>query len=780
MKKIVYILCLLLTLCFSLNCKAAISDSLHVMHYDIRVDTLNFTTQTIYASCTILFQAKHNNVSTLQLNLLHMTIDSVIVDNANAVFSYNDTLLVFPTPLNFDQGDTVVAAVYYHGSPVQDASGWGGFYFSGTHAFNMGVGFASDPHNYGKSWFPCIDEFTDRSTYNFYITTASNKKAFCNGILAGSVSNPDGTITWHWQMDQTIPSYLACIAVSNYYTLQRTSNNIDVEWACAISDTNAVLNTFQHLDTILGSFITAYGPYPFDKVGYSLVPFNSGAMEHATSIHIGSAYMSGLTYETLWAHELSHMWWGDKVTCENAAEMWLNEGFASYNEAFMTEKVYGKTAYKNWIRTNHKQVLQFAHVKDGGYLSFVNIPHAYTYGETVYKKAADAIHTLRNYMGDNAFFDGCKYYMNNRAYGNATSLQLRDDLAAASGINMNRFFDDWVLTPGFPHFSIDSVVYIPGGLDHYFVYVRQRSKGNNHIYSMPVAINFTDGINDTTVTVTIDSATQMFHIPLVMVAEMISLDREEMVSDAISDYEKWITAPGSQIFNETNSVVNVLTTGPDSSLIRIEHNWVAPDDWQQSNPGIRISDYRYWKIDGIIKPGFTATVTFNYNGSLSLGNGHLDNTLITGIEDSIVLLYRTGTGADWQVLNNAFQVFGASHADKVGSFRIDSLMKGEYTFGYRDFTVGIPSVISFQKSYALTASPNPSSDTFNIQFNIDKNEKAMLRILSLDGKLVKESKINANAQTFRWNVAKEREGIYIVELIVNNNPVQSIKLMRTK
>src|SRR3954470_17738883 len=115
------------------------------------------------------------------------------------------------------------------------------------------------------------------------------------------------------------------------------------------SDTVKTLNTFSNIDTILNAYINAYGPYPFNKVGYVEIPFGSGAMEHATSIHIGKAFVDGTkTYETLWAHELSHMWWGDKVTCETAEDMWLNEGFASYNEGFVRQVVAGTQGYKDW------------------------------------------------------------------------------------------------------------------------------------------------------------------------------------------------------------------------------------------------------------------------------------------------------------------------------------------------------------------------------------------------------------------------------------------------
>ena len=106
------------------------------------------------------------------------------------------------------------------------------------------------------------------------------------------------------------------MAVGPYYTLVDTMSSIPVEIACLAIDTTKVKSTFTNLDTTVSKFISAYGPYPFEKIGYCLIPFNSGAMEHASSIHIGRVFVNGSqTYSTLWAHELSHMWWGDKVTC---------------------------------------------------------------------------------------------------------------------------------------------------------------------------------------------------------------------------------------------------------------------------------------------------------------------------------------------------------------------------------------------------------------------------------------------------------------------------------
>lgn len=760
---------------------SGITDSITITHYAITIDTIAFTAQTIRANTLLTVKAKQNNITQVPLSLLQMNIDSIIINNAAATYSYNDTILRINlfSPLN--NSDSVFIGVFYNGHPQQDASGWGGFYFSAGAAFNMGVGFDAVPHNLGKVWYPCVDEFTDKSTYEFFITTASNKKAYCNGYLNNQTTNANGTITWHWKMNNKIPTYLSSIAVGSYVSWIRNINGIPIEIAAAVADTSAVAVTMQHLPTAITAFSNAYGPYPFNKVGYTLVNFGSGAMEHATNIHIGQAFMTtGLAYETLWAHELSHMWWGDNVTCTTAEDMWLNEGFASFNEAFFTQAQYGDSLYKNWIRTNHRKVLQFAHINDGSYLTMNNIPQNYTYGYHVYQKGADVVHTLRNYMGDSLFFEGCRDYHANRAYGNASSIDLRDELTTSAGISMNRFFDDWILTPGFPHFSIDSVVYVPGGLDHYYVYTKQKTKGNNnHIYQMPVDITFSNGIQpDTTVTVVIDSATNVFHIPLGFYpATWIALDRREKISDAISDFERTVTVTGNVSMPETNTQLIVQNAGNGTTRIRTEHHWVAADPFKRSNPGVRLSDYHYWSVDGNWDSTFHSKCSFIYNGSNSLTAGHIDNTFITGTEDSLKLFFRSSAADDWYVVGATTHNMGNPN-DKVGSFTVDSLKKGEYVLGYLDYTVGLNSETT-NKSLAkvISVAPNPAKHTCRINFSLPERSNAIIQLCNVKGEVVDQVVVYSHQEFIDWDCSGKPAGTYLCSMISKHASTEAIKIV---
>ncbi len=737
----------------------------HADHFTIRIDSIDMSAGTIKGNTEVTLVSEQSGLNQAALSLLEFTVDSVTSPDQTVSFTYDDTTLTvdFSAPLTIN--DSIDIRIYYQGTPSTDASGWGGFYFSGAYAFNLGVGFLADPHNFGRAWYPCLDEFASRSTYDFFIRTSSGQKAFCNGDLIQQSSVPGGQVEWHWKIEQTIPSYLVSMAVGPYISFADTTSGIPVEFACLPSDTNNVKATFSNLDTTVAGFSDAYGPYPFSKIGYCLIPFNSGAMEHATSVHIGRVFINGSqSYSTLWAHELSHMWWGDKVTCASQEDMWLNEGFASFNEAFYYEVNSSKEAYTNWIRSNHRQVVQFAHTpaQDGSYLTLNNIPHEYTYGSHVYNKGASIAHTMRGYMGDSAFFDGCKYYMNNRAYSHASSYDLRDDMESGSGKPMDRFFDDWVFTPGFPHFSIDSVNIIFGAFDHVYVHTRQRSKGVTHLYEMPVEVNLTDGINDTTFTVIIDSLTNMFHFPLLFTPTMISLDRALKVTDAIVDYELEVASSGVKIMYETNVVLNVQNVGASNSTVRVEHNYVMPDPFKQSNPGIRLSDYHYWKIDGLLDQAFISKATFVYDGSTSPSSGFLDNTLITGSEDSLVMLFREGTWDDWKIVDSFTLNTGPSVLDKRGTVVVDTLMKGEYAFGILDHSVGFDELDITEKK-VMNLFPNPADDILTVEV-LRKYDQgtSRYRVIDTGGRVFIEGSLADKGSQFQINTIGLSKGLYLL------------------
>ncbi len=785
MVKIVATICIFITGLLSLSAQKSMpnnkalnsrSDTIDILNYQINLTIIDFTNKKISGSCNIKFTPKINGINTIGLDLLKLTVDSIKMQNNLLTFSYNDTLLTTNLATLLNIGDTASLIVYYHGTPQIDASGWGGFYFQGNYAYNLGVGFDANPHNYGRVWFPCFDNFVERSTYQFNIITANGKNAHCNGKLDTTYTIAGDTIMNSWSINKEIPSYLVCVAVADYATVHTShvgifNDTIPIELVARASDTTNMKNSFLHLNNAIDIYETHYGQYRWNKIGYSLVPFSSGAMEHVTNIAFPQAIANGtLTYETLMAHEFSHHWWGDLVTCETEGDMWINEGMAVYSEHLFLEGVYGYPTSLAAIKKNHKEVLQFTYLNESGYRAISGIPHQYTYGDHTYKKGASVIHNMRAYMGDSLFFVGLKAIINNYQYKSINAYQYRDELIAATGINMTNFFNDWVFSPGFSHFSIDSSVTTANGSNYNVtLHIKQKLRGAPNFHTgTPLEITFYD-VNWNRVKRTIiasgQNTTTSVTIPFNPI--LILLNEDNKLNQARTDDKLIIKNTGSNNLSLSLSTVTVNSI-TDSALLFVEHHWVAPDSIKNNPNNYRISTSRYWSFQGILPQNFKATVKLNFDGRAN--NGYLDVDLVPVNGDSIILLYRKDAKDDWTVYPY-YTKTTVGPTIPFGFITIDSLILGEYTFANGVLPVAVKNNIKQQQLFNVY--PNPTKNFLWIESKSANNNLVYL-IYDMNGKIVAEGKLNKKVKI---NTTNWVTGSYIVKIKDVNNLLFTKKII---
>ena len=732
------------------------SDTVDILKTTVNLQVTDFSGKTISGNTKLDFVPRKNGIKTLSLDLLKLIVDSVEINNANLSHSYNDTLLIVTLPATLNIGDTTAVTVYYHGAPVIDATGWGGFYFTPTEAYNLGVGFGAAPHVYGRVWFPCFDNFTERSKFEFNIKTNGGKIAYCNGILTKDSTDANGFRTRTWKLDNSIPSYLACVAVGNYTQVNGTFSSVNgpvpIVLSDIASDTSKLKNSFVHLQNALSCFENNYGPYPWPKVGYMIVPFNSGAMEHATAITYPRPFIQGNTnYEDqLMAHELSHQWWGDHLTCHRAEEMWINEGMATFSQFLFNECVYGKTAYQNKVRANHEDLIHYLHYKEGGYLAIASIPQNITYGDHTYLKGADVAHTMRGYLGDSLFFKGLKYVQANNPFTDLSSQKFRDDMTIATGVNMNDFFKGWVFNGGWPQFSIDSFSSVVNGSTYdVTVHIKQKLDGApNYFNNVPLEITFKDANwNAVSKTINVSGKTTTATVAILIHPVFAGVDLNEKISDALTSDMRTLSATGNY-FNATSNgrmQVSVKTLPPgDSAFIFIEHSWAPPDSFKTPNPAFKLSPYHYWKVSGILPGLFDATATIVYDGRTVTGGGlgYLDHQLLTNTnqEDSIVLMYRKNPGDEWKVFPYFTKTIN-NLTDKYGTVKIDSLLLGEYAFA---FAYTLNGIIENENTMNVSVYPNPFSESAVIILDRIPHEKTTIRLLDVYGRMVLTSPFDSD------------------------------------
>ncbi len=761
---------------FETNKKAA--GVFDVRKYSITLNITDFDNQQIHGYTDVEFEVL-KATSKIVLSFEGMTVDSVMLAGNHLTFnrSGGDLEIEFLNTLVAKEIRTV--RVYYGGKPIKDAS-WGGFYFSGEYAFNLGVGFTSAPHNYGRIWFPCVDNFTDRAVYDFNITCPDNKIALCNGVLTNETAHGNGTKTFNWEMNDPIPTYLASVAVAPYtFSQWLHESGVPVVLSAVAADSLNMAKSFVNLNKCIDAYIAQYGPHTFDRIGFNLVPFNGGAMEHATNIAYPRFGADGaLTYETLYAHELGHHWWGNTVTCRTPEDMWINEGWASFSERVFLEWVYGKKRYDDDISSNHKAVLHYAHLRDGDTLPVSGIGHTNTYGMHVYDKGADMVHTLRGYMGDTAFFDAIRYFMVDYKFKDVSTQDLENHFQKYTPQDLSYFFNNWIYNPGFPHFEILGYTTEKNGEKYKTVVdVKQRLRhAPDYFDYVPMDLSLYSSINSVDVqSVELFGKRQSITVTTDEKPVYIALDFNKRISDAITDDYAFIMDTGLIDLGDAMMTLKV-TSSSGSSLIRVEHHWVGADAYFVNEGSPFLSRERYWTVDGIWDSGFKADATIEYFGRKTGTNyalGYLDVDLIRNTEEGMVLMYRPNASVNWEECSDYEWEMG-SKFDKRGAFTIHNVQKGQYCFGIKDDSRLSVQQVEVSTDKYVSVYPNPANKVLNI--DIEKAKNAMIEITDGSGRLIFSDKVTSKKCHKTIDVSAWSSGIYYVGIVMNGQPYQPVQV----
>lgn len=433
-------------------------DSLHVynaLKYECRL-SLDLDNTELSGYVLIRLTPGEASLDRVDLRFTHsLTVDSVWTDADNVTATYTtngtDSLQIWLTPA-LSTGDTVTVGIAYHGDPAP-IDAWGGFRWASAAgwrpqiAFSMGDGFALDPPPSNYNWLPSYADPTDKVEWEAWFRVSDNRVVSTGGMRLDTTYHGDGTVTWHYRLDQPVSTYLLFIAVSDYVIQTQREAGPLIENFVYPSRAAAAETHFSNVPAVLDGFVDLFGPYPFDRFGFCMTRL--GDMEHATCVsHDDRVVGAHHTYDWLLFHELSHQWWGDWVTCGDWRDLWINEGFGTYCEALGMEILYGRDAYDGYVASEI-----FAPAR-GTSENFPIYDPDYYWGETVYEKGASVMHMLRCLLGDSSFFAAWREFGQEHAYGNAVTADWQAKLEEHYGESLDWFFQPWVYGLRYPEYHV--------------------------------------------------------------------------------------------------------------------------------------------------------------------------------------------------------------------------------------------------------------------------------------------------------------------------------------
>ena len=295
-------------------------------------------------------------------------------------------------------------------------------------------------------------------TQNIAITVQNKYTTLSNGLLVKSEQNKDGTRTDYWEQSLGHTPYLAMMAVGDFNITTDKWRGIDVDYYLEDDYHKHARGIFGRTPEMMEHYSEILGvDYPWEKYAQVVVrDFVSGAMENTTAVIHGEFVqmdereMLDRHEEDIIAHELIHHWFGDLVTCENWANLPLNEAFATYGEYIWREKGFGRMAADKHLDADLNSYFREARSKQVDMIRFDYTDKDDMFDSHSYAKGGRVLHMLRHYLGDEAFYLGLQKYLEDNAFSTVEIHQLRLAMEEVCGEDLNWFFNQWFLNSGHP------------------------------------------------------------------------------------------------------------------------------------------------------------------------------------------------------------------------------------------------------------------------------------------------------------------------------------------
>ncbi|NML65268.1 M1 family metallopeptidase [Hymenobacter sp. RP-2-7] len=434
----------------------------------------------LYGQAWLTLRPHAYATDTLRLDAKGMNIKAVALVAGGGQqplqFSYNQRQLLIHLGRAFQPGEAYTVYLDYVAKPDELVATAGAAIrgAKGLYFINPDSAVAGKPRQIwtqgepdaNSAWFPTIDEPNQKTTQEISLTVPAYYTTLSNGLLVSQVPAGPGLRTDTWRQDLPHAPYLAMLAVGDFRATKDTWRGKEVSYYLEPQYAPQARAIFGKTPRMLEFFSERLGvAFPWSK--YSQVvcrDFVAGAMENTTASLFGEQAQGSARALLDWqyagvereiAHELFHHWFGDYVTAESWGNLTVNESFANFSEVLWAEHEYGPDAGAQQADLSRQKYLRSPASATKPLARPVYAAKDDLFDAVTYEKGGAVLNMLRAYLGEEVFFRGLQRYLTQQALGTGEVHQLRLALEAASGQDLNWFFNQWYFRAGHPVVTID-------------------------------------------------------------------------------------------------------------------------------------------------------------------------------------------------------------------------------------------------------------------------------------------------------------------------------------
>ncbi|UCE40861.1 MAG: M1 family metallopeptidase [Candidatus Aminicenantes bacterium] len=499
-----------------------------VLHYEFDWK-LNFEARRIEGKATI----KIRSLSTTDRITIHLADNMIVTwitqNQAPISFIHQDDLLEIYPLQTLNPNEELTVTISYSGFPQSGLN----FTYHGEDPIIWSL----DEPIGAREWFPCHDVPSDKATVKMRITVPDSMIVASNGDLIDVISNLDNTKTFVWQENYPVSTYLISIAATNYETFSDVytsgSETMDVLYYVYPEHFSQAQEDFSVTVPMMEFYADVFGEYPFleEKYGMAIIPGNA-SMEHQTCTSLSSRLVTGThQYDYIVAHELAHQWWGDLVTLTDWADIWLNEGFATYSDALWVENLYGLEGLISRMADFKYQYMIRHEGKDH---PIYDPPLGHLFCEIEYEKGAWVLHMLRFVVGEENFWEILKEYAKLYAFSNASTEDFQKICEQVYGGELGWFFDQWIYEAGYPVFQFG---WGYSSQNRARVIINQIQE-ESPLFSMPVELEFVFSSGAEKKVVWVDGETNFFQFDFQEKPLQVLFDPDSWILCLVEDFQK--------------------------------------------------------------------------------------------------------------------------------------------------------------------------------------------------------------------------------------------------